>query len=182
MSRIGKKPVPVPKGVTIEVGSGRITAKGPKGELSMPLARGIEVRVDGGQAVVTNRAAETDRLAAAMFGTTRALLANMVHGVSAGFTRKLEIEGVGYGAKLEGNQLVLTLGYSLPVKVAIPKSVKVEVPQPTAILLSSCDKQQVGLLAAQIRKLRKPEPYKGKGIRYEGEVIRRKAGKAFGSA
>jgi large subunit ribosomal protein L6 len=182
MSRIGKKTFPVPKGVTITVGPAAVTVKGPKGELSTALARGIKVAVDAGQCKVDNVADATDRHARAMHGTTRALLVNMVRGVTEGFVRKLEIEGVGYGAKLDGKDLVLTLGFALPVRVKLPPTVKVEVPQPTSIVISGSDKQQVGLIAAAIRKLRKPEPYKGKGIKYEGEVIRRKAGKAFGSA
>jgi large subunit ribosomal protein L6 len=182
MSRIGKKPVPIPSGVQVSAKERTLTVKGPKGELSYTHRPEVKVHVDAKEIRVENVGHESDKAARAYHGLTRALLQNMVRGVATGYERKLEIEGVGYTVKLQGGQLVFTLGYAHPVNVPIPPTVKVDVPAQTQIIVRGCDKQQVGLFAAGLRRLKPPEPYKGKGIRYEGEVIRRKAGKAFGSA
>jgi large subunit ribosomal protein L6 len=182
MSRIGKKPITIPSGVTVTASGSTVAVKGPKGELKLAARSEVGVKVEGGAIVVTRLREERDRQARAYHGMTRSILEGMVIGVSQGYEKKLEINGVGYGAKLEGKTIVLTLGFAHPVKVPVPSDVSVEVPNPTTILLKGCDKQKVGQLAASIRKLRKPEPYKGKGIKYENEVVRRKAGKAFGSA
>lgn len=179
MSRIGKKPIDVPKGVTIQVGADAISVKGPKGELKFPLRPEVAVKLDG--ATLTVAAVDEQRQSRALQGTARARLANMIEGVSKGYERKLEISGVGYEAALEGKTLVLKLGFNRPVRFPVPATVTVEAPTPTALVVRGIDNQQVGSVAAAIRKLRKPEPYKGKGIKYADEVIRRKAGKAFAS-
>lgn len=179
MSRIGKKPIEVPKGVTIQVAQGTVAVKGPKGELKMPLRDEVHLAVEGNQLTLTAKTEE--RQGRAMQGTARALLANMIVGVTKGYEKKLEINGVGYEAALEGKVLVLKLGFNRPVRFPVPATVTIETPTPTALLVKGIDNQQVGTVAAQIRKLRKPEPYKGKGIKYAEEVIRRKAGKAFAS-
>jgi large subunit ribosomal protein L6 len=182
MSRIGKKPVPVPSGVTVEVGSDRqVTVKGPKGSLCMSLRPEIEVSLDDGQASVNPTGTGASREARAFHGMTRALLANMVHGVTQGFERTLRIEGVGWNANAQGDKLVLNIGFCHPVPIPMPAGVSVETPNPTTIVLKGADKQAVGHIAAVVRAVRPPEPYKGKGIRYENEVVRRKAGKSFGS-
>lgn len=179
MSRIGKKPVAIPKGVTVQVAPGSVAVKGQKGELKFALPPEVQVAVDGSVVHVT--AKDEQRESRALQGTTRAILANMVDGVSKGYERKLEITGVGYDAALEGKVLVLKLGFNKPVRFDVPATVVVEVPNPTTLIVKGIDNQQVGTVAAAIRKLRKPEPYKGKGIKYSGEVIKRKAGKAFAS-
>lgn len=179
MSRIGKKPIQVPKGVTVNVGADAVTVKGPKGERRLPLRPEIAVALDG--ATLTVDARSDDRFANAMRGTTRALLDNMVTGVTTGFSKKLEVSGVGYEVELKGKTLVLKLGFNMPRKFEVPSTVTVECPTLTTIVVRGIDNQQVGQVASAIRKLRKPEPYKGKGIKYEGEVIKRKAGKAFAS-
>lgn len=179
MSRIGKKPITVPKGVTIEVGAGTIAVKGPKGELALQRTAGVDVSLEG--TTLTVRAEDEERRTRAMQGTTRALLANMIEGVTKGYEKKLEIAGVGYEAELKGKTLVLKLGFNRPVRFPVPEGVTVEVPSVTSLLVRGIDNQKVGAVAAQIRKLRKPEPYKGKGIKYADEVIKRKAGKAFAS-
>src|SRR3989440_6652573 len=182
MSRIGRQPIPVPAGVTIAIESERVTVNGPKGELSERIPRDIKVQqVDeldgqGGPWVVVTR--PTDRGEhRALHGLTRTLVANMVQGVTDGFEKRLEIQGVGYRAQLRGRDLELALGYSHPVPVKAPDGIEFEVPQPTRIVVRGASKQQVGEIAAYIRKQRKPEPYKGKGIRYEGEYVARKVGK-----
>lgn len=182
MSRIGKKPVQIPAGVTVTANGSEVAVKGPKGELRMTARPEVGVVVSNGEVVISRLRDDRDRQARAFHGMTRALIQGMVEGVSKGYEKKLEINGVGYGAKLEGKNIVLTLGYALPVTVPLPSNLTVEVPNPTTIFIRGCDKQQVGQLAAAIRMRRKPEPYKGKGIKYDNEVIRRKAGKAFGSA
>jgi large subunit ribosomal protein L6 len=179
MSRIGKKPIEVPKGITIAVAGGTVSVKGPKGELKIPLRPEVQVTLEG--STVTVSAKDDERQSRALQGTLRALLANMIVGVSKGYEKKLEINGVGYEAALEGKTLVLKLGFNRPVRFAVPSTVVVETPTATAVLVKGIDNQQVGSVAAAIRKLRKPEPYKGKGIKYAEEVIRRKAGKAFAS-
>jgi large subunit ribosomal protein L6 len=179
MSRIGKKPIAIPKGVTITSTSDKITVKGPKGELSMRPRGDVKVAVADGHVNVT--AVDDERQTRAYQGTTRSLLAGMITGVTQGYERKLEISGVGYQAQIEGKHLALALGFNKPVKFPLPGTVTVEVPNPTTILVKGIDKQQVGTVAAAIRKLRKPEPYKGMGIKYSTETIKRKAGKAFAS-
>jgi large subunit ribosomal protein L6 len=175
MSRIGKRPIPVPSGVTIAIAPERVTVNGPKGELSERISREIKVEQQGEEVVVTR---PTDRGEhRALHGLTRTLVANMVQGVTDGFEKRLEIQGVGYRAQLKGRDLELALGYSHPVSVKAPDGIEFEVPQPTRIVVRGASKQQVGEVAAFIRKQRKPEPYKGKGIRYEGEYVARKVGK-----
>jgi large subunit ribosomal protein L6 len=175
MSRIGKRPIPVPAGVTIAIEPERVTVNGPKGELTERIHRDITVARAGDEVVVTR---PTDRGEhRALHGLTRTLVANMVQGVTDGFEKRLEIQGVGYRAQLRGRDLELALGYSHPVSVKAPDGIEFEVPQPTRIVVRGTSKQQVGEVAANIRKQRKPEPYKGKGIRYEGEYVARKVGK-----
>jgi len=175
MSRIGKRPIPIPAGVTIAIDPERVTVNGPKGELSERINREITVQQDGDEVVVTR---PTDRGEhRALHGLTRTLVANMVVGVTDGFEKRLEIQGVGYRAQLKGRDLELALGYSHPVSVKAPDGIEFEVPMPTRIVVRGASKQQVGEIAAIIRKQRKPEPYKGKGIRYEGEYVARKVGK-----
>jgi large subunit ribosomal protein L6 len=175
MSRIGKQPIPLPAGVTIAIEPERVIVNGPKGELSERVSRDIGVAHEGDQVLVTR---PTDRGEhRALHGLTRTLVANMVQGVTDGFEKRLEIQGVGYRAALRGRDLELALGYSHPVSVKAPDGIEFEVPQPTRIVVRGASKQQVGEIAAIIRKQRKPEPYKGKGIRYEGEYVPRKVGK-----
>ncbi len=175
MSRIGRQPIPVPAGVTISIDPERVTVNGPKGELSERIHRDIEVEHVGDEVLVKR---PTDRGEhRALHGLTRTLVANMVQGVTNGFEKRLEIQGVGYRAQLRGRDLELALGYSHPVPVKAPDGIEFEVPQPTRIVVRGASKQQVGEVAAYIRKQRKPEPYKGKGIRYEGEYVPRKVGK-----
>ena len=178
MSRIGKRPVTVPNGVTVTVNGSAITVKGPKGELSRKLHPDMEVKLDNGT-VVVNRPSEQDKHRA-LHGLTRSLIANMVEGVTQGYKKQLEITGVGYKAEVKPFGLQLALGYSHPVEYRAPAGIKLTAPQPTAVIIEGADKEKVGQVAAEIRSLRKPEPYKGKGVKYQGEVIRRKAGKAGG--
>jgi len=175
MSRIGRKPVPVPEAVTVEIAPGNIAVKGPKGELSQFYSP--DMKIEQADGVVTV-ARPTDRGEhRALHGLTRSLIANMVEGVTDGFQKRLEIQGVGYRAALKGKNLELALGYSHPVSIEAPEGISFEVPQPTEIIVSGIDKQLVGQVAADIRKRRPPEPYKGKGIRYKGEQVLRKVGK-----
>jgi large subunit ribosomal protein L6 len=180
MSRIGKKPVPLPAGVSVTSGNEKIEVKGPKGALTFPLYPQVKVRVEGGQALVEPTGVG-GREISALHGLTRACLANMVDGVTKGFEKKLEIHGVGWNVKLEGKTLVLSVGFAHTVKVAPPKGIDVVCPTNTTITITGIDKQAVGQFAAKVRQVRPPEPYKGKGIKYAEEVVRRKAGKAFGS-
>ena len=176
MSRIGRKPIPVPEGVTVSIGPGRVTVNGPRGELQQGVSSRMEV-VEGDDGTLTvNRPTDRgeDR---AVHGLTRSLIANMVEGVTNGFEKRLEIQGVGYRANLQGKKLTLALGYSHPVELVAPDGIDFEVPQPTRIVVRGISKQVVGEVAANIRKQRPPEPYKGKGIRYEGEYVARKVGK-----
>ena len=176
MSRIGKLPISIPSGVTITVGDeNAVTVKGPKGELSEKLCPEMELKVEDGT-ITVNRPSD-DKQHRALHGLTRSLLNNMVVGVTDGFQKNLEIAGVGYRAQMQGTTLVLNVGYSHPVEVVPPKGITFEVPAPTKISVKGSDKQQVGQTAADIRVIRKPEPYKGKGIRYEGEFVRHKEGK-----
>jgi large subunit ribosomal protein L6 len=175
MSRIGKKPIPLPTGVTVSIEPELVQVNGPRGTLSERVPRDITVAQDGELLVVTR---PTDRGEhRALHGLTRSLVANMVEGVTTGFAKTLEIQGVGYRAALKGRDLELALGYSHPVSVKAPEGIEFEVPQPTRVIVKGNSKQQVGELAANIRKKRPPEPYKGKGIRYEGEYVARKVGK-----
>jgi large subunit ribosomal protein L6 len=175
MSRIGRKPIPVPSGVTVTVEPGLVRVNGPKGELHENVPREITVAQDGEELVVTR---PTDRSQhRALHGLTRSLVANMVEGVTNGYAKTLEIQGVGYRAALKGRDLELALGYSHPVNIKAPEGIEFEVPQPTRVIVRGISKQLVGEIAANIRKQRPPEPYKGKGIRYEGEYVARKVGK-----
>ena len=178
MSRVGKKPVAIPAGVTVTLGEGVVSVKGPKAELSHPILIGTTVAIEGAEVKVS--AEKISRNPA--FGTMRAQIANMVTGVTIGFSKTLEIVGTGYRAAMEGQKLVLQLGYSHPVELQTPAGITIKVETPTRLTVSGANKAQVGQVAADIRGYRPPEPYKGKGIKYEGEFIRRKAGKAAGSA
>ena len=175
MSRIGRKPVAVPDAVTVELAPGNIAVKGPKGELTQTFSQDMTVSQEDGTILV---ARPTDRGEhRALHGLTRSLIANMVEGVTDGFEKRLEIQGVGYRAALKGKNLELALGYSHPVPIEAPEGIDFEVPVPTEIIVRGIDKQLVGQVAADIRKRRPPEPYKGKGIRYKGEQVLRKVGK-----
>ena len=175
MSRIGKLPIEVPSGVDVELESGLVRVKGPKGELSQTVSRDLSFEREDGRLLVKR---PTDRGEhRALHGLTRSLVFNMVQGVTEGFEKRLEIQGVGYRAQLRGNTLELALGYSHPVRVEAPEGIEFELPAPTQIVVRGIDKQKVGEIAAQIRKLRPPEPYKGKGVRYAGEFVARKVGK-----
>jgi large subunit ribosomal protein L6 len=175
MSRIGRKPIEVPDGVTVSVDPGSVSVKGPKGELSQVVDRDMKIALGDGVLTVER---PTDRGPhRAIHGLTRSLLANMVEGVTTGYEKRLEIQGVGYRARLQGKALELSVGYSHPVTVPAPEGIEFEVPQQTEVVVRGIDKQLVGEIAARIRRVRPPEPYKGKGIRYAGEHVRRKVGK-----
>jgi len=180
MSRIGKLPVAIPGGVSIEEQGRRVTVKGPKGTLHLDLRPEIDVKVEKNQLLVQPNAADT-RETRAFHGLTRAILSNMMKGVTAGYVRNLEIVGVGWNAATSGKKLVLSIGFCNPVEMPIPEGLAVETPKPTNISIKGPDKQLVGQFAAAVRAHRPPEPYKGKGIRYEGEYVRKKQGKTFGS-
>ncbi len=179
MSRIGKKPIPVPDGVKVSVDKANIvTVEGPKGKLTLQVSPRIKIVVEDGQVRVER---PTDlKMDKALHGLYRSLINNMIIGVTQGYRKELEMVGVGYKAQLKGKELVLEVGYSHPVVYPIPEGVSIQTPKPTQIVVEGIDKQKVGQVAAEIRKIRPPEPYKGKGIRYVGEKIRRKAGKAAG--
>jgi large subunit ribosomal protein L6 len=181
MSRVGKKVIPLPAGVTLEQAERTVRVKGPKGEMAMDLAPGIGLVREGEEITLVIEDAQNERSHAAIHGTMRANLANMITGVSAGFRKALEITGTGYRAQMDGRKLVLQLGYSHPVEFPSPEGITLATEGPTKVLVTGIDKVLVGQVAANIRKKRPPEPYKGKGIRYEGERIRRKAGKSAGS-
>ena len=176
MSRVGQAPVEVPSGVQISVTAGRITVNGPKGELQRALPEDVVVEVTDGEVRVTRT--KESREVKALHGLVRSLIANMVQGVTQGYEKALEIHGVGYRAAKQGNALEIQVGYSHPVKKDAPKGIEFDVPTPTRIVVKGIDKELVGQVAAEIRGIRKPEPYKAKGIRYEGEYVRRKSGKA----
>lgn len=183
MSRIGKKPVPIASGVKLTPskhdGGTRIVVEGPKGKLTSEFRPDVSFEIKENEVLVVRRGETSfDR---SYHGTARALLANMVHGVKEGFEKRLEIVGVGYNAKVQAKKLVLQIGFSHPVEMPIPEGLEVETPAPTNVVVRGPDKQAVGEFAARVRRVRSPEPYKGKGIRYQGEQIIRKAGKAFGS-
>jgi large subunit ribosomal protein L6 len=176
MSRVGKKIIPVPAGVELKSDGATVRVKGPKGENSHTLPDGFRLSVEGESATIVRE--REDPQAAALHGLSRALVANMVHGVSQGFTRVLEIQGMGYKAELKGRTLELQLGFSHLVVYPVPEGIDARCESPTRIVLSGIDKGKVGQAAANVRAFRPPEPYKGKGIRYEGEAVRRKAGKS----
>ena len=177
MSRVAKKPVGLPKGVTATVSAASVTVKGAKGSLSLPLSRGISVAQDGQQLVVRVDDGPGAKALVPAAGATRAHLANMVAGVTRGFERKLELVGVGYRAQVQGKTLNLTLGFSHPVAYPVPEGISIETPSQTEVLIKGIDRQQVGQVASEIRGFRPPEPYKGKGVRYAGEKIVLKEGK-----
>jgi len=176
MSRVGKKPIPIPKGVEVKVVGPAVKVKGPKGSLEKPMPAGVDVKVEGGNVVITR----TGNLGfqRALHGTARVLINNMITGVTEGFSKHLEIEGIGYKAQVQGSKLTLHLCYSHPVVYEARKGITIEVPDPRKISVLGADREDVGQTAAEIRMILPPEPYKGKGIRYAGEYVRRKAGKA----
>ncbi len=179
MSRIGKLPVPVPDGVTVELDGNHVQVSGPKGSLELTAPEGVSLATnDDGDVVVSP--VDTSRDARSRHGLVRSLVANMVEGVASGYTKRLELVGVGYRAQQKGSDLEFQVGYSHPVLVEAPEGITLEAPAPTQVVVTGVDKQLVGQVAANIRSIRPPEPYKGKGIKYQGEVIRRKAGKAAG--
>ena len=175
MSRIGNKPIAIPAGVTVQVDGSTVTVKGAKGELTRTVHSNMSVEVDG--ATVHVKRPDDTKLNKSLHGLTRTLVANMVTGVSEGYKKELEINGVGYRAAKEGSKLILTIGYSHPVEVPEIEGITIEVPAQNKIVIHGCDKQKVGQFAAEVREKRPPEPYKGKGIKYADEVIRRKVGK-----
>lgn len=176
MSRIGKQPIAIPAGVDVIVNGGTVTVKGPKGTLTKTVNAKIAVEKKDNEIIVTRP--DDENQSKALHGLTRTLIANMVDGVCNGYKKNLEVNGVGYRAALQGKDLVLTLGYSHPVNMKAPEGITIEVPNPNLIVISGPDKQQVGQFAAEVREKRPPEPYKGKGIKYDYEHIRRKEGKA----
>ena len=179
MSRIGRNPVAIPSGVTVEVKGADVQVKGPKGNISWTHHPAVTIAVEGSEVKVAQ--ASEERIARQMHGTARQLIHNMVQGVSQGFSKSLEIIGVGYNAKMQGKSLVLQIGFCHPVEMPVPEGLTVECPSNTKITITGVDKQSVGQFAANVRRVRPPEPYKGKGIRYENEQVRRKAAKAAGA-
>jgi large subunit ribosomal protein L6 len=175
MSRIGKQPIPIPDGVNVAVDPGRVTVNGPLGELTQNVPQRMLIEKEDGQLLVKRPTERGDDRA--LHGLTRSLVANMVEGVTNGFEKRLEIQGVGYRASLRGTALELNVGYSHPVVIDAPAGITFEVPVQTEVIVKGIDKQQVGEIAAEVRDVRPPEPYKGKGIRYQGEYVRRKVGK-----
>jgi large subunit ribosomal protein L6 len=175
MSRVGKNPVAIPAGVNVEVSGGKLSAKGKLGVLTMGLSSEVAVKVENGQVLV--QPVGSSKRARMMWGTTRNLVRNMVNGVATGYSKALEINGVGYRAAVQGKELVLQLGFSHEIKYAIPEGITVKAEKPTALTISGADRQKVGQVAAEIRAFRGPEPYKGKGIKYDSETILRKEGK-----
>lgn len=175
MSRIGLKPIEIPEGVEVKIDNNTVHVKGPKGELSRTFSEKMKINVD--DKVVTVEREDDDKESRALHGPTRSLINNMVEGVSKGFQKELEIIGVGYRAQKQGNKLVVNAGYSHPVEIEQEENIEFEVPKNTEIIVKGIDKERVGAVAAKIRAIRKPEPYKGKGIRYKGEYVRRKEGK-----
>ncbi len=176
MSRIGRKPINIPAGVTVTVAEGVVTVKGPKGELTQAIHPNMTVEINDN--VVEVKRPNDDKLNRSLHGLTRSLIANMVTGVTEGYKKELEVNGVGYRVQKQGTDLVMNLGYSHQVVVSETEDIKIEVPDPNKIIILGCDKQKVGQFAAEVREKRPPEPYKGKGIKYADEVIRRKEGKA----
>jgi large subunit ribosomal protein L6 len=178
MSRIGKMPVPVPSGVTINIDGTTVSVKGPRGELKRTFPQGISFAIEDNKVIASRSSEESSQKA--LHGLSRALFANMVEGVTKGYQKQLEITGVGYKAEMKPYGLLFSLGYSHTIEFKAPQGITLKAPQPTQVLIEGADKEIVGQVAAEIRSLRKPEPYKGKGIKYLGEKIRRKAGKAGG--
>ena len=176
MSRIGKQPIAVPSGVEVQVDGSRVSVKGPRGQLERTFHPDMQIKLEDG--VLSVERPSDEREHRSLHGLTRSLIANMVEGVTGGFEKRLEIVGVGYRAALKGSDLELALGFSHPVSVPAPAGIEFELPAPNRIVIRGIDKELVGEVAADIRKIRKPEPYKGKGVRYEGEYVRKKAGKA----
>ncbi len=181
MSRIGKQPVAVPAGVKVRLEGGKVFVEGPKGKLELAPHRAMKVEYDEGKKAVVVTRPDDERLNRSLHGLTRSLIANMVEGVTKGYERRLKIEGIGYQARMDKKALVLTVGYANAVQMPPPEGVTVELPDPTTIVIKGADKQKVGQYAAEVRRVRKPEPYKGKGIRYDNEQVRRKEGKSFSS-
>ncbi|RME03200.1 MAG: 50S ribosomal protein L6 [Planctomycetota bacterium] len=179
MSRIGRKPIPIPAGVEVQHEGNTIRVSGPKGKLEWSYPSLMEVEISKEKGMIFVRRPNDQKQTRALHGLTRQLVANMVEGVHRGFEKKLSINGVGYNAKVQGGKLQLNIGFCHPVLMEIPKDLEVEVPNPTSIVVRGADKQKVGQFAANIRRIRPPEPYKGKGIRYHDEVVRRKAGKSL---
>lgn len=175
MSRIGKKPITVPAGVTLTQSGQTITVKGSKGELSFELPKAVSGAFEDNELTLTP--VEGEKNGSAMWGMSRTMVANLIEGVTNGFTKSLELRGVGYRAQMKGNDLSMQLGYSHDIDYTPPEGIKIEAPKPTSVIVSGIDKQQVGQVAAEIRAFRKPEPYKGKGVRYVGEYVRQKEGK-----
>ncbi len=181
MSRIGKQPVTVPAGVKMKVADGKVWVEGPKGKLELEYHRSMKVEYDDAAKQVRITRPDDERLSRALHGLTRSLIANMVQGVTKGFEKKLKIEGIGYQARMDKKTIVLTVGYANAISLTPPDGVMVELTDPTSIIVRGADKQKVGQFAAEVRASRKPEPYKGKGVRYENEQVRRKEGKSFTS-
>jgi large subunit ribosomal protein L6 len=176
MSRVGRKVIDVPKGVKVSIGNGALTVEGPKGKLQTPVPTGISFKLEGTHLSAARQSDEQKQRA--LHGLARALAQNAIKGVTEGFSKELDIVGVGYRAALEGKDLVMSLGFSHPVKYTVPEGIKVTVDKQTHLVVSGIDRQRVGQISAEIRGLRKPDPYKQKGIRYTGEVLKKKAGKA----
>jgi len=181
MSRIGRTPISLPKGVSVETSGRTVKVKGPKGDLSLELRPEIEVSIDDGVVTVAPNGMGSGKSQRAYHGMTRALIGNMVEGVSEGFSKTLEIVGVGWNAAAQGKQLSLNIGFNQPRVFPLPAGIECETPNATTIVIKGPDKQTLGQFAAHVRAVRPPEPYKGKGIRYQGEYVKRKAGKSFGS-
>jgi large subunit ribosomal protein L6 len=179
MSRIGKQPIKYGTGVKVQLVDGQVRVEGPKGKLQLAPHPSVKVEHDEKDKVLRVSRPDDERLSRSLHGLTRSLIANMVEGVTKGFEKKLKIEGIGYQARMDKKALVLTVGYANAVEMLPPEGVSVELPDPTTILIRGADKQKVGQFAAEVRAVRKPEPYKGKGIRYDDEVVRRKEGKSF---
>jgi large subunit ribosomal protein L6 len=181
VSRIGKQPVAVPATVKVEVKDGTVRVEGPKGKLEASFRKEITIQHDAGQKVINVTRNDDERQSRALHGLTRSLINNMVQGVTNGFEKRLKIEGIGYQARKDKNKVVLTVGYANAIELTPPDGVTCDVPDPTTVVVKGADKQKVGQFAAEVRAARKPEPYKGKGVRYENEVVRRKEGKSFAS-
>ncbi len=181
MSRIGRQPVVYPAGVKVQVGDGKVRVEGPKGKLELVFHRNMTIQHDDGEKLVRVNRPDDDRTNRALHGLTRSLIANMVEGVTKGFEKRLKIEGIGYQARMDKKAVVLTVGYANSVEMTPPDGVEVQLPDATTIVIRGADKQKVGQFAAEVRSVRPPEPYKGKGIRYEKEQVKRKEGKSFTS-
>jgi len=181
MSRIGKQPVVIPANVKVQVADGTVRVEGPKGKLAFSPHPDMQVQFDDKTKAITVTRPNDERVSRSLHGLTRSLIFNMVHGVTQGYEKRLKIEGIGYQARLDKKAVVLTVGYSNPIRIEPPEGVTAELPDPTTIVIKGADKQKVGQYAAELRASRKPEPYKGKGVRYDNEVVRRKEGKSFTS-